>query len=197
MRWVALCWCAFAWAKASAAEVPKLEQVDVWIKELGSEEYALREEAEKSLKNAGADIIPHLKEVIEKTSDAETRQRAERIVNDLTTGPRMVAAIKDLDADDWEKVRAGIETLWGELHTNGGVEQALEKAAHPGGRVVQAFRQSLEQLKQQQQQYLQMAQQRADIAERVDQLMVSLDQNLKAQLLRTCQVIVTQLSKKK
>jgi len=83
------------------------------------------------------------------------------------------------------------------LHTNGGVEQALEKAAHPGGRVVQAFRQSLEQLKQQQQQYLQMAQQRADIAERVDQLMVSLDQNLKAQLLRTCQVIVTQLSKKK
>jgi len=197
MRWVALCWCALAVAKVFAAEAPKPEQVDAWIKDLSSEEYAVREEAEKGLKGAGESIIPRMKEVAEKTSDAETRQRAERIVNDLTTGPRIAAAIKDLEADDWEKVRAALETLWGELHKNHGAEQAIEKAAQAGGRVAQTFQQTLENIKEQRRQYQQMAEQRADIAERLDQLTASIEQNSKTNLLRSCQTIVKQTPKKK
>src|SRR5262245_8499429 len=71
MRWATVCWCALVATHAFAAEAPKPEQVEAWIKDLSSEEYAVREDAEKGLKNAGETIIPRMKDLAEKTADAE------------------------------------------------------------------------------------------------------------------------------
>lgn len=166
------------------------DDISTWIKELSSDEYQTREEAEKKLQAVGDSVIPKLKEVAEKTEDAETRQRCERIVSNLTAGPRIAQALKDLESDDWEKAKKSIEILLDELGKKHGAEEALEKAAkenNPSGQMAQAIRAQLDNLKQQKEQYEKIAEERPEIAEQMRNTAKSIETWSRRNILQVCE----------
>ncbi len=62
------------------------DAVALWIEQLGSSEFAKRERAAGHLMEMGPAALPALKDAAAKSTDAETRLRAEQIVKQLTEG---------------------------------------------------------------------------------------------------------------
>ncbi|MCZ7646848.1 MAG: hypothetical protein M5U26_16425 [Planctomycetota bacterium] len=84
-------------------------KVAALVKDLGSEEFAAREDAEKGLKDLGASILPLLKDAAAKTDDTEVRTRLERLIQDASfeaeTDPDKLAELarKEARAQNYEK----------------------------------------------------------------------------------------------
>lgn len=62
------------------------QQLQQWIEELGSNEFATRERAAGNLMTLGKAVIPELRQLLQDTSDPETRLRAEQIIKQLSEG---------------------------------------------------------------------------------------------------------------
>lgn len=65
---------------------PQPEQMEQWVKELGSEDFKTRENADKSLRAAGKAALPYLEKALQ-SEDLETRERASGIRNFIEQGP--------------------------------------------------------------------------------------------------------------
>lgn len=82
------------------------------LKDLGHDDFATREDAEKGLRALGLPALPLLKDALAKTDDTEVRLRIERLVNDLAleaeTDPDKLAALarKEALAKRYEKAQA-------------------------------------------------------------------------------------------
>ena len=64
----------------------ELSQIDEWIEQLGSTNFATRERASGHLMEKGAAVLPMLHQAASQTGDAETRLRAEQIIKQMTDG---------------------------------------------------------------------------------------------------------------
>ena len=62
------------------------QQLQQWIEELGSNEFANRERAAGNLMTLGRPVIPALRRLVQDTNDPETRLRAEQIIKQLSEG---------------------------------------------------------------------------------------------------------------
>lgn len=62
------------------------KQVEKWIEQLGSKEFAKRERAAGHLMELGTVVLPQLRHIAKESSDVETRLRAEQIVQRLADG---------------------------------------------------------------------------------------------------------------
>ena len=87
------------------------KQVDVWIEELGADEFATRERAATSLLEIGDPIIVYLRSVANESADAEVRLRADEIVKQLTRGDMKsriedFLAGEDVSFDGWQVARS-------------------------------------------------------------------------------------------
>lgn len=176
--------------EAAKPAPPSQEAIAAWIKNLGSEEFQVREEAETQLRQIGPSIIPTLKDTAEKTEDAETRQRCERIVAELTAGPRIAQAIKEIDDADWEKAKKAIEVLMEELGKKHGAEEAIAKASKEGGtrgQMAQMMQGQINNIKQQKEQYARMAEERPEIAEQMKNAESQVEIWAKRNIMQLCQ----------
>ncbi len=59
------------------------EAIERWVKDLGNEEFKVREEAEKNLRAAGKPVLPYLEKALQ-SEDLEIRERAESIRKSVT-----------------------------------------------------------------------------------------------------------------
>lgn len=176
--------------EAAKPAPPSQAEIAGWIKALASDEFQAREEAEAQLRRIGPSIIPTLKETSEKTEDAETRQRCSRIILELTAGPRIEQAIKDLDDPDWDKVKKALDLLMDEVGKKHGAEAAIDKAAKEGGtrgQMAQMIQGQLNNSKQQREQYARMAEERPEIAEQMRNAESQVDVWAKRNVLQLCQ----------
>ncbi|HYF49785.1 MAG TPA: hypothetical protein VEJ63_10290 [Planctomycetota bacterium] len=88
---------------SNAADAPTAEQIEKWVKELGSEDFDLRRAAETSLRSAG-DAAREPLEKAAASTDPEVKARAGRLVGALKTEPilkKMEAAsgAKNMEGD--------------------------------------------------------------------------------------------------
>lgn len=172
------------------AAPPAKEQVEAWIKDLSSEEFQTRDTAEKKLVAAGETIIPVLKETIDKTEDAETRQRCERVINELSAGPRIAQAIKDLGDPKWETARKAVDTLITEWGRNHGAEKALADAAKSGGlkgQLAQIISSSQDNIRQQKEMYARAAEENPAQAENLRNAEQQVEVWTRRNILQTCE----------
>jgi tetratricopeptide (TPR) repeat protein len=91
---------AWGWslaAGAAPAAPPTPEQVTGWVRDLGADEFAVREKASRALWQAGAAAEPALREAL-KSPDAEVARRAGEILDRFRLGiyPDTPAALVDL-----------------------------------------------------------------------------------------------------
>lgn len=96
---------------AKALSADELEQVKVWIEELGANEFATRERAATRLLGIGDPIISELRRVAKNSGDPEVRLRADQIVNQLTRGDMKsriedFLAGEDVDFEGWQVTQA-------------------------------------------------------------------------------------------
>jgi hypothetical protein len=75
------------------------EQVEQWIEELGSDQFATRERVANHLIEVGKPALPRLRELAKQTDDPEVRVRAEEIISRMTLGD-MATRIEDFIAGD-------------------------------------------------------------------------------------------------
>ncbi|GMV81562.1 MAG: hypothetical protein AMXMBFR7_27460 [Planctomycetota bacterium] len=96
------------------------------LKDLGHDDFATREDAEKGLRALGLPALPLLKDALAKTDDTEVRLRLERLVNDLAleaeTDPDKLAALarKEAQAKRYEKAQALYEKAAAEYRKQAG-----------------------------------------------------------------------------
>lgn len=69
--------------KQSAANSPTSKQIQSWVKELGDDEFKVREEATRNLIEAGEVAFEEVRKAV-KSKDAEVKQRASKIIKQLT-----------------------------------------------------------------------------------------------------------------
>ena len=62
------------------------KQVDLWIEDLASREFAVRERAGESLLNIGNRVVPHLREQLAATDDPEVILRARKLISHMNDG---------------------------------------------------------------------------------------------------------------
>lgn len=117
----------------SKSEPPKPEQISAWIKDLGSTEFAVREEAEKKLRSAGDVAVQPLKAASQITENEELKARASKILEYLTVGRKREEAIKALGSKDWPTMKAGLDELFAELDNGRNIDADLKQAAQNGG----------------------------------------------------------------
>ncbi|GMV81563.1 MAG: hypothetical protein AMXMBFR7_27470 [Planctomycetota bacterium] len=96
--WVLLCGVALAEETApKALDDAGRQKAAGLLKDLGHDDFATREDAEKGLRALGLPALPLLKDALAKTDDTEVRLRLERLVNDLAleaeTDPDKLAAL--------------------------------------------------------------------------------------------------------
>ncbi len=111
------------------------------LKDLGHDDFATREDAEKGLRALGVPALPLLKDAQAKTDDTEVRLRLDRLVNDLAleteTDPDKLAALarKEALAKRYEKAQALYEKAAAEYRKQAGSaadEQAKKDLAAKG-----------------------------------------------------------------
>jgi FKBP-type peptidyl-prolyl cis-trans isomerase FklB len=86
-----------AFSAEAAPAAPSEKEITQWIADLASEDFATREKAQKGLTDAGQAAVPALKAVIEKTADAEVKQRATELVKRVK------------DKDGWVTLPSGVK----------------------------------------------------------------------------------------
>jgi hypothetical protein len=128
VRTACLLTCLMAAGFARAEEPASTENVTAWISDLQSESFDIREAAQKKLESSGEPALPALKEASVNAKDPEVRNRAAAAIEEITVGPRIQAAIKDLEGPDWNKALPAAQFLWDELWKNRGGREALERA---------------------------------------------------------------------
>jgi outer membrane lipoprotein-sorting protein len=92
----ALCWSTTAEEKTA----PSAEQISTWVKQLGSDDFAARLQAENNLRDAG-DAAKTEIEKNTQSSDAEIAMRAKRLLAMLKTTPllkKMIAAVIEVES---------------------------------------------------------------------------------------------------
>jgi len=83
---VVACVCGFA----AAAEENKVlteeqnKQAAQWLTDLGADSFETRNKAEQQLLALGTGVLPLLKETVAKSSDAEVKTRANRVIQQLS-----------------------------------------------------------------------------------------------------------------
>lgn len=140
---LALAAVSFAAASASAEDAPAKSddalrtEVAKLVKDLGSEEYATREEADAKLRKLGRPALPALKEALEHADDPEAMARLKKIVEDHEREAQIDAALADLDAKDPDKALAAVELLSGYRARKDVVERlkALAEKDAQGGKL--------------------------------------------------------------
>lgn len=118
---------------AAQVEPPKPEQIPGLIKELGSDDFAVREEAEKKLRRAGDEAVQPLKAAAQITQNEELKARASKILEYLTVGRKREQAIQALGSKDWPTVKAGLDELFAELDKGKNIDADLRQAAQGEG----------------------------------------------------------------
>jgi len=81
---------------------------DRWIRDLGSESYRTRLQAEKELRQLGAKALPQLKDAAAESQDHEVQWRARRLVRQIESGEQGLQQRHRDDAGGQPQVR-----LWG------------------------------------------------------------------------------------
>lgn len=114
---------------ARAADAPDPKQLEQWVSELSAEEYEKRQQAEDRLRAAGVAAVPALEAGVAKTDDAELRERARKMIEDLTLEQRLAQAWTDLNAADWPAIQAAVELLLNEYDARPEIAQKLAQAA--------------------------------------------------------------------
>lgn len=111
--WALLCGVVLAEEAApKALDDAGRQKAAALLKDLGHDDFATREDAEKGLRALGLPALPLLKDALAKTDDTEVRLRLERLVNDLAleaeTDPDKLAALarKEAQAKRYEKAQA-------------------------------------------------------------------------------------------
>jgi len=97
-------------AEEPVAPAPSAEQLEQWARDLGSDDFQEREEAQKNLAAAGEAAVPALKRAA-KSDDPEVRLRAERLLAPLGRNDRLLEAAQSLGDTDWENVSKAIDIL--------------------------------------------------------------------------------------
>jgi len=95
---------------------PKDDGVDARVRQLGSETFRERQQAEKALRAMGKDALPALRAAAEQDGDAEVQWRARRLIRQIeesdggALAPRMGGA-KQAEADSREDLREPHERM--------------------------------------------------------------------------------------
>lgn len=110
------------------------------VTDLGSDDFRVRERAHAQLREAGEEAREALEGAVERSTDAEVRERATILLRRMGAGPRIAEAIGQLGSDSWDEVRTGIQTLCSELGEGTGAEEALGKACEGPARVAKMAR---------------------------------------------------------
>jgi hypothetical protein len=171
------------------AEAPTAEQLAAWVSALGHEEYQAREEAQAQLVTAGTSAEGVLKDAAENSTDAEIRVRAARILKLMYARPRIEAAVRELGADNWENLRAALNTLCAEFDQGTGAEAALAKAASgsgPAAQMAKRIKDQWDQIARQKEQFKQNL--TAENAAFLRQYLTSLNENMKQVVQQLCRV---------
>jgi hypothetical protein len=114
---------------ASGQEASATKRFTQQVANLGHDDFRVRERAHKELRQAGEKAREALEDAAENSTDAEVRERASMLLRRLGAGPRIAEAIKQLNGQDWDKVKAALLTLCDEYGEETGVEEAVKKAA--------------------------------------------------------------------
>ncbi|MBE7463177.1 MAG: hypothetical protein HS116_06720 [Planctomycetes bacterium] len=112
-----------------AADAPDPKQLELWVADLSAEEYEKRQQAEEHLRAAGVAAVPALEAGVAKTDDAELRERARKMIEDLTLEQRLAQAWTDLNAAEWSAVQPAVELLLNEYEARPEIPQKLAKTA--------------------------------------------------------------------
>jgi HEAT repeats len=92
-------------ANADAKQIKKL------IRELGSDDFEVREKATQGLSQIGRPALPALREALQST-DAEVRQRARRIMDSIQTSTKyLLESLKDADPAQRKEAAEILERL--------------------------------------------------------------------------------------
>ena len=138
-------------------EPPDAERFTQTVSELGHDDYRVRERAHKQLRAAGTEARKALEDASENSTDAEVRERASILLHRMDAGPRIQQAIADLNATDWDKVKAAIYTLCDEFEEDTGAEEALSEASggnDQSGKMASIIHQQWKNYQRQQQSYV-------------------------------------------
>jgi HEAT repeat protein len=87
---------------ARAAPPPDPAHVAALVRDLDSDDFAVREKADKELRQMGSAAKPLLREALKQADSLEVRLRLERILRVVTPEERIAALIRQLGDDDYE-----------------------------------------------------------------------------------------------
>jgi hypothetical protein len=167
------------------------------IADLGNDDFRVRERAHQQLREAGAAAKTALESAAEESPDAEVRQRAEVLLRRLTAGPRIKAAITQLESAKWDEVKEGLFALCDEMGEGTGAEEAVRKVSEGKGQSAQIARvlsQQWENWDRQQQQFIRNIS--AQGAQFMQQYFTSFRQNMKRSIEFMCKREFDQLHAK-
>jgi hypothetical protein len=122
---------------------PSAEQLERWARDLGSDDFQLREEAQKNLAAAGEAAVPALKKAA-KSDDPEVRLRAERLLAPLARDDRLLEAAQILGDTEWENVSKAIDVLLERCDAKS--QDAVERVAKGTGRTADMAKVLLEEM---------------------------------------------------
>jgi hypothetical protein len=174
-------------AAEETRDAPTAEQLAAWVKALGHEEYAVREEAQAHLASAGSTAASALQDAVDNSGDAEVRERAARLLKCMNARPRIEAAVKKLGADTWDELGPALNTLCAELGQGTGAEAALNEVAAGNDAAAQMAKRVKEQweaIARQKEQFRQSI--TPENAVFLQQYLKSLNENLKLSVQSVC-----------
>lgn len=71
----------------AGAKAPDAARVRELVKQLDAQQFAVREQADKALREMGIDVVPLLRKALAEPAPLESRRRLERIIAHLTAPP--------------------------------------------------------------------------------------------------------------
>jgi HEAT repeat protein len=96
-------------AKTAAPDAKQLKKL---IRDLGADEFSVREKATQSLSDIGRPALPALREALQQSIDAEVRQRARRIMDSIQTSRKyLLESLKDPDPAQRKEAAEILERL--------------------------------------------------------------------------------------
>ena len=108
------------------ASAPEAAQgADRWIRDLGSESYRARLQAEKELRQLGAKALPQLKEAAAEAQDHEVQWRARRLVRQIESGEQGLQQRHRDETGGQQQQKQW--RLWGDQQTSPSMRRQFEE----------------------------------------------------------------------